>query len=199
MALDPEKRLDRVMIHGFRSIRALEDFELTDLNVLVGANGSGKSNLISFFRLLHALMTGTLDRYIRDSGGVDDLLFDGPKTTPRMRFAAHFGCGDYRFALEPSNAGLYSLTGDAPRPACGMPESREPGESVDGASSLAREADGPRGRFTAACRSGKPSSRGPSTTSMTPAPGRECAATRSSKTMRGSAPMAATSPRSCAG
>lgn len=143
MALDPEKRLDRVTIRGFRSIRALEDFELTDLNVLVGANGSGKSNLISFFRLLRAHLTGTLDRYLHEAGGMDDLLFDGPKVTPRMRFAAHFGCGGYRFALEPSNAGLCSLTGDARLPARGLPDSWEPGESVDGVSSLAREADGP--------------------------------------------------------
>lgn len=141
MALDPEKRLDRVTIRGFRSIRALEDFELTDLNVLVGANGSGKSNLISFFRLLRALMTGTLDRYLHEAGGLDDLLFDGPKATPRMRFAAHFGCGDYRFALEPSNAGLYSLTGEARFYAHGVHDWWELGNSPDGASNLVREVD----------------------------------------------------------
>ena len=141
MALDPEKRLDRVTIRGFRSIRALEDFELTDLNVLVGANGSGKSNLISFFRLLRALMTGTLDRYIRDSGGVDDLLFDGPKTTDRMDFATRFGSRGYRFGLEPSNAGLYSLTGEARFYARGVHDWWELGDSPDGASNLVREVD----------------------------------------------------------
>jgi len=37
--------LDRVAIRGFKSIRELEDFELRNLNVFVGANGAGKSNL----------------------------------------------------------------------------------------------------------------------------------------------------------
>lgn len=143
MAPDPEKRLDRVTIRGLRSIRALEDFEFTDLNVLVGANGSGKSNLISFFRLLRALVTGSLDRYFHDAGGVDDLLFDGPKETERMQFEARFGRGALRFALEPSNAGLYSLTDESPFPVAAARDRWQPGVRTDGASDLVREGDGP--------------------------------------------------------
>lgn len=142
MAPDPEKRLDRVTIRGFRSIRALEDFEFTDLNVLVGANGSGKSNLISFFRLLRALVTGSLDRYLHDAGGVDDLLFDGPKETERMQFEALFRCGALRFALEPSNAGLYSLTDESPLPAAAG-DRGQPGVRTDRTSDLVREGDEP--------------------------------------------------------
>jgi predicted ATPase len=44
--------LDRLTIEGFKSIRDLRDFELRPLNVLIGANGAGKSNLVEFFRLL---------------------------------------------------------------------------------------------------------------------------------------------------
>ncbi len=142
MALDPEKRLDRVTIRGFRSIRALEDFELTDLNVLVGANGSGKSNLISFFRLFRALVTGGLDRYLRDSGGLDDLLFGGPRVTPRMHLAARFGGGALRFTLEPSNAGLCSLTDESPYPLPAAGDRWQPGVRTDGVSDLVREGDG---------------------------------------------------------
>lgn len=142
MALDPEKRLDRVTIRGFRSIRALEDFELTDLNVLVGANGSGKSNLISFFRLFRALVTGGLDRYLRDSGGLDDLLFGGPRVTPRMHLAARFGGGALRFTLQPSNAGLCSLTDESPYPLPAAGDRRQPGVRTDGVSDLVREGDG---------------------------------------------------------
>jgi len=54
--------LDKLTIHGFKSIRELEGFELRKLNVFVGANGAGKSNLISFFRMLSALIEGTLDK-----------------------------------------------------------------------------------------------------------------------------------------
>ena len=48
--------LDSLTIIGFKSIRALEDFKLTNLNVLIGGNGAGKSNLIDFFRMLRAMM-----------------------------------------------------------------------------------------------------------------------------------------------
>ena len=41
--------LDTLTIKGFKSIRELVDFELRHLNVVVGGNGAGKSNLISFF------------------------------------------------------------------------------------------------------------------------------------------------------
>lgn len=61
--------LDRLTIRGFKSIEALEQLELKRLNVIVGANGAGKSNLIAFFRMLRALMDGNLNRFVRDSGG----------------------------------------------------------------------------------------------------------------------------------
>jgi predicted ATPase len=44
----------KLTIEGFKSIRKLE-LELGPLNVLIGANGAGKSNLVSFFRLLQAM------------------------------------------------------------------------------------------------------------------------------------------------
>ncbi len=42
-------------VTGYKSIRALRDFHLTSLNVLIGANGSGKSNFIGLFRLLNSM------------------------------------------------------------------------------------------------------------------------------------------------
>lgn len=62
---------------GFKSIRELIDFELKNLNIFVGANGAGKSNLISFFRMLQSLIEGTLEDYVRDNGGIGDLLHNG--------------------------------------------------------------------------------------------------------------------------
>ena len=71
--------LDRLTIRGFKSIRELEDFELRNLNVFVGANGAGKSNLIAFFRLLQAVVEDNLADFIRESGGISDLLYTGCK------------------------------------------------------------------------------------------------------------------------
>lgn len=48
--------LDKVTIKGFKSIQKLENFELSNLNVLIGGNGAGKSNFIEFFRMLRAML-----------------------------------------------------------------------------------------------------------------------------------------------
>ncbi|MDV2856303.1 AAA family ATPase [Oceanimonas sp. CAM02] len=97
--------LTKLSIAGFKSIRELNDFELHPLNVIVGANGAGKSNLLSFFKMLRALMDGTLNRYVRDNGGAADLLFNGSKVTRKMTFETHLGDRGFRFSLvaTPSN------------------------------------------------------------------------------------------------
>ncbi|MDR1329500.1 MAG: AAA family ATPase [Oscillospiraceae bacterium] len=96
-----DRQLAHLTIRGFKSIRELSDFELGSLNVFVGANGAGKSNLISFFRLLRALMEDNLSDYILKNGGVGDLLFNGRKTTAEMFFETHFGPRGYRFKITP--------------------------------------------------------------------------------------------------
>ena len=102
--------LDRVTIKGFKSIRSLEDFELKSLNVLIGANGSGKSNFVDFFRMMRAMMTlplpdlprASLQAYISDGGGSDDFLFGGPKVTKLIEVKTMFGPNGYRFMLIPN-------------------------------------------------------------------------------------------------
>ena len=91
--------LDKVTIKGFKSIESLEEFQLKSLNIIVGANGAGKSNFIAFFKLLSALIDGNLNRFIRDSGGAVDQLFGGPKKTKKMEFLTHFGSRGFRFNL----------------------------------------------------------------------------------------------------
>jgi predicted ATPase len=46
--------IERIIIENFKSIRRC-DLELKPINILVGANGAGKSNFISFFYLLKAI------------------------------------------------------------------------------------------------------------------------------------------------
>ncbi len=54
-----ENSLDKLTIKGYKSIKELTNFEMKNLNVFVGSNGSGKSNLISFFQMLRSLIDGT--------------------------------------------------------------------------------------------------------------------------------------------
>ncbi len=91
--------LDKITIKGFKSIKSLENFKVKKLNIIVGANGAGKSNFISFFKMMRALIDGNLNRYVRDSGGASDLLFKGKKKTKKMVFETRFGCRGFRFKL----------------------------------------------------------------------------------------------------
>ena len=75
--------LRRVILNGFKSIREM-NLELRPLNVLIGANGAGKSNLVSFFKMLSEMMGGRLQRYIGASGRAQSILHFGPKVTTQM-------------------------------------------------------------------------------------------------------------------
>lgn len=58
-----------------------EEIELQPLNVLIGSNASGKSNLIEAIGVLKAAPTD-LTAPIRKGGGVSDFLWKGDKDTP---------------------------------------------------------------------------------------------------------------------
>ncbi|MFN7414263.1 MAG: chromosome segregation protein SMC [Anabaena sp. LE011-02] len=81
--------LQRVIIKGFKSIKTM-DLELRPLNILIGANGAGKSNLISFFKMLNEMMAGRLQQYIGISGYAQSLLHFGPKVTPQIESQLEF-------------------------------------------------------------------------------------------------------------
>ncbi|NCC95684.1 MAG: recombinase RecF [Synergistales bacterium] len=105
--------LDKLTIRGFKSIRSLENFRLKDINILIGANGAGKSNLIEFFRLIKNVIDGNLNDYIRLGGGISDFLFDGRKRTSQMDFETYFGSRGYRFTVKPGAAENCLLTDEA--------------------------------------------------------------------------------------
>jgi predicted ATPase len=103
-------RIESVSIRGFRSLANIENLKLPQLTVLIGANGSGKSNFIRFFEMLGWMLHGqNLQKFIVRSGGGDDQLFMGARITPTMdaeiRLATDLGYCDYRFSLEHVTAG----------------------------------------------------------------------------------------------
>ena len=69
--------LGRLVVEGFRSIRRLELDLTTDVTVLIGANGSGKSNLVSALELVSRIWDDSFQEYLRRRGGVSNLFFEG--------------------------------------------------------------------------------------------------------------------------
>lgn len=94
--------ISKLTIEGFKSIRKLEDFELRSLNVLIGANGTGKSNFVGFFDLLRELIDQRLSLAVEKEGGADACLYLGPKITKQLRAKLYFGINGYKFTLEPT-------------------------------------------------------------------------------------------------
>ena len=97
-------RIESIKIRGFRSLADVEMSGMPQATVLIGANGSGKSNFMRFFEMLSwMLRSRQLQEYVQRQGGADDQLFGGNATTPRMeaeiRMSTEQGLNDYRFAL----------------------------------------------------------------------------------------------------
>jgi len=97
--------LQSLSISGFRSIRELNEFPMRQLNVLVGANGAGKSNFVEFFRMLGAMFQERLRAFVKDGGGGDGFLFLGPRVTRTLRATLGFGANQFDFVLSPAPGG----------------------------------------------------------------------------------------------
>jgi predicted ATPase len=94
-------RLDRIRVAGFKSIRD-QTLDLRPLNVLIGANGAGKSNFIEVFRLLHEIVSQNLQLFVARSGGADRLLHFGGKVTEEILLDLDFEQNAYHCRLVPA-------------------------------------------------------------------------------------------------
>lgn len=96
-------KVSSISVEGFKSIRNLKNFELNNLNVLIGANGAGKSNFINLFRLLNEIYEQRLQLYVQKQGGPDAILHFGRKTTESIKTHFEFARNGYSFELSPTN------------------------------------------------------------------------------------------------
>lgn len=98
-------QLMSLRLAGWKSIRDAT-IELRPLNVLIGANGAGKSNLVSFFSLMNTMMAGRLQVHLRVNGGAESVLHYGSKRTPAIEadlgFDTNAGKCGYSFRLVPA-------------------------------------------------------------------------------------------------
>ena len=82
--------LDYINVYGFKSIAQIERLELRQINLVIGANGTGKSNFIGIFSFLYAIRSGHLQEYVTKSGGADKLLHFGSRTTEGIQLLISF-------------------------------------------------------------------------------------------------------------
>ena len=108
-------KLTNIHLNGFKSIDSEgQDIPLGDTTILLGANGAGKSNLLSFFKMLNYMTTGALQVYIGKSGFADSLLYYGSKKTSRLQaditFTSLTDRDNYRFTLSHASSDTLIFT-----------------------------------------------------------------------------------------
>ncbi len=96
---DENIRIKHVAIKGFKSIKSL-DLTMEPINILIGANGSGKSNFISLFTFLRNLFEDKLDNYVKKNGSADTFFHFGVKTTPEIKMDIDIGIKKYNLEFE---------------------------------------------------------------------------------------------------
>jgi predicted ATPase len=84
--------LIRVQVQGFCSL-ADAHLEPGRLTVLIGANGSGKSNFLRALKLAPLLRTKSLRNFVGEAGGGSALLHYGPKRTQAFGLTLDFAKG----------------------------------------------------------------------------------------------------------
>lgn len=104
MITENRLKLSRITLGGFKSIHPEgQTIQFGDITVLLGANGSGKSNLVSFFQMLNHMMTNALRRYIGENGSTEAFLHYGSSKTTRITAEIEFNNPDvtdiYKFSL----------------------------------------------------------------------------------------------------
>ncbi len=108
-------RIEFVRIRGFRSLVDVELSDLRNANILIGANGAGKSNFIRFFEMMSWMLRARrLAEFVALHGGADDQLFQGNRVTPRLEaevaLRTEMGRNDYRFALSYAHPDRFVFT-----------------------------------------------------------------------------------------
>jgi Predicted ATPase len=98
-------KLNNIELKGYKSVNGVgQTLPINDdVTVLIGANGVGKSNIVSFFQLLNYAMSGSLQTYIGENGFADAFLYYGSKSTDcikaKLRFSGGDSSNEYAFRL----------------------------------------------------------------------------------------------------
>ncbi len=96
-----DHQLKNIRVKGYKSISD-QSIQLSEMNVLIGQNGAGKSNFISLFRFLRNIIERRL-RNVSLKAGAENLLYYGSKSTEEIEIDLDFDPNYYHLKLQPAN------------------------------------------------------------------------------------------------
>lgn len=91
--------LKKILIEGYKSIKSTE-IEFGDINIILGANSVGKSNIMSVIELIKSVYEGNLENYIHDNGGANAYFHYGTKNTARIKLEVIFSDKKYELSIK---------------------------------------------------------------------------------------------------
>lgn len=103
-------KIERLTIKGFKSIREMVNFSLGDVNIVVGANGAGKSNFVQIFRMVRAMLNKGFQSFIATHGGAVSFLHNGLKVTKVIEAEFNFAKNSYSFTLTPTADEMFTIS-----------------------------------------------------------------------------------------
>jgi len=97
------QNIKKLSLSGFKTILEIKDLEFENINIFIGANGSGKSNIVSFFEMIGFMMTNSFGKYVADNGFASSMLYHGHRVTNTIesdiQFSSQTGISDYKFRI----------------------------------------------------------------------------------------------------
>ncbi|MHC1791601.1 AAA family ATPase [Solidesulfovibrio sp.] len=112
--------IKRLEVKGFKSLRDVV-WEPGPLTVLIGPNGSGKTNLLRALDLLQKFPTGNFSEWCRKSGGFNSLTWDGVSDKIDIRVLcqknhSNFPDLEYCTTISDTQNGYYTIEFEQLRP-----------------------------------------------------------------------------------
>lgn len=97
------QKISKLSLSGFKTIQKIIDLEFENINIFIGANGSGKSNIVSFFEMIGFMMTNAFGKYVSENGFASSMLYHGHRVTNTIeadiQFSSDTGISDYKFRV----------------------------------------------------------------------------------------------------
>ena len=91
--------LYEMSVSGYRSLADVRRLRLNPLNMVVGANGVGKSNLYRCLYLLNRAADGRLARTLLEEGGMPSVIWRGRRRKGPVRVRVAVELGDLVYEL----------------------------------------------------------------------------------------------------
>lgn len=105
-------KLSKIKLSGYKSYGYAQEIDIKDINILIGANGAGKSNFISFLEMISYLSTKGFRNFVAKNGFARSILYHGKTVDEKIRGTVVFCDGEtediYDVSIQESyGGGLY--------------------------------------------------------------------------------------------